>query len=244
MMVSRTADDVRGSVLRAWLEGAGVGVEAVSAGAPAPTGYVEVAEGPEGPVYDIKAPAAWDFLEAGPAARAAVRGARVFVGGTLAQRHPAGRRAWRELAALARECGAVIFIDLNLRRPFFDEEVVLWCLRQADVLKMTVGELETVSGLLGARGDRGELFAGLLREFGLPRAILTDGAAGAWFHEDGVTWHEEARPVSVVDTVGCGDAVTAVAAVALARGATLRAVSALSMEAAAHVASVAGATPK
>jgi len=78
MMVSRTGDDARGSVLRAWLAGAGVGVEAVSTGAPAPTGCVGVAEGPEGPVYDIKAPAAWDFLEAGPAAGEAVRGVRVL----------------------------------------------------------------------------------------------------------------------------------------------------------------------
>jgi len=154
-----------------------------------------------------------------------------------------GRGALRRLAALAREHGATVFIDLNLREPFFDDEVVLWCLRQADVLKMTVGELETVSGLLGARGDREQLFAGLRREFGLRRAVLTDGAAGAWFHEDGVTWHEEALPVPVVDTVGCGDAVTAVAAAALARGATLRSVSGLSMEAAACVAAAAGATP-
>jgi len=78
-----------------------------------------------GPAYDINAPAAWDFLQAGRVAREVVRGARVVVGGNLAQWHPMGRRAWCELASLGRKCGWVALIDLNLRRPFF--KMKSWC---------------------------------------------------------------------------------------------------------------------
>jgi len=242
-LVSRTADDARGERLREWLEQAGVGKEAVASGAPAPTGIVQVSAGANGPVYDICAPAAWDFLEAGPLAMAAAERSRVLVCGTLAQRHPVARRAVRRLAGAARTSGAAVLVDLNLRAPCFDEEVVLWSLRNADVLKLTVDELATVSAMLGARGDREELFLGLVREFGCSRAVLTAGAEGAWFYEEGLTWHQPSVAVTAIDTVGCGDAVTAVVAAALVSGRSLREAAPCCMEVAGFVATQPGATP-
>jgi fructokinase len=242
-LISRTADDVRGERLRVWLERVGIGVEAIVSGAPAPTGIVKVSAGADGPVYDICAPAAWDFLEADPLAMAKAERSRVLVCGTLAQRHPVARMAVRRLAGVARASGAAVLVDLNLRAPFFDEEVVLWSLRNADVLKLTVDELATVSAMLGACGGREELFLGLVREFGFSRAVLTAGVEGAWFYEEGLTWHQPSVPVSAIDTVGCGDAVTAVVAAALVSGRSLREAAPCCMEVAGFVATQPGATP-
>ena len=243
VLVSRVGGDVRGRRLRDWLGAGGVETDALQMDAEVATGMVTVTLSGGIPVYDIAAPAAWDFIAESPEALAAARTARVAVFGTLAQRHPVSRAALRGILETARGAGATLVADVNLRPPFFDEDVVLWSLRHCDVLKLNDGELETVSAMLGARGDRMELLGGLLREFGLRRGVLTCGAGGAWFCEDGVVWHVPAVPAEVADTVGAGDAFTAVMASFLALGLSLRDAGPWCAEVAAAVVVEAGATP-
>ena len=243
VLVSRVGSDGRGLRLRNWLGAGRVGVDALQVDTEVPTGMVTVAIAGGIPVYDIAAPAAWDFIAEAPEALATARAARIAVFGTLAQRHAVSRAALRGLVTTARDAGAAVVSDLNLRPPFFDAEVVLWSLRHCDVLKLNDGELETVSAMLGARGDRMELFGGLLREFGLRRGVLTCGAEGAWFCEDGAVWHVPAVPAKAADTVGAGDAFTAVMVSFLACGMPLREAAPWCAEVAAAVVSGAGATP-
>ncbi len=237
-LVSRLGEDDRGVILREWLRASSVDDTFVQTDRNQPTGIVEVTEGPR---YEIAAPAAWDFIEP-PAVES--RPVRVFVFGTLAQRHPVSRGTIRELARQVQEGGGRVLVDLNLRAPFFDEEVVLWSLRHADLLKLNVDELTLVSKLLGAQGEVPDLFTGLLREFGFRQAVLTAGAEGAWFYDDGQLWQQPAVPVAVVDAVGAGDAFCAVLATALARGRDLREAAPICAKVAAFVASQPGATPR
>lgn len=88
-----------------------------------------------------------------------------------------------------------------------------------------------------------DLFSGLLREFGLRRGVLTCGGAGAWFFEDGALWHVPAAPVEVVDTVGAGDAFSAVLAGFLDAGLSLHDAGPWCAEVAAAVVAGRGATP-
>ncbi len=243
-LLSRVGCDERGRRLEHWLTRAGIGWEAGQTDPVQATGIVRFSERPgAGPVYDIVAPAAWDELEVTPEAEAVVRSARVVVFGTLAQRHPVARRAVRSLVETGRESGAVLLADLNLRPPFFDPEIVLWTLRHTDVLKLSREELVVVSGLLGARGSEEDLFHGLLREFGIARGVLSAGGHGAWIFEEGMLFHEPARRVQVLSTTGCGDALVAMLAAALARGDTLRSAAARGVAVAAFVATQPGATP-
>lgn len=242
-LISRVGDDARGGRLLRWLEEAHVDTRGVSRDPHAATGLVRVEFREDGPAYDIAAPVAWDRLEAEDGALDLARKARVLVLGTLAQRQPSSRSAIRALLTAGRAAGAKVVADLNLRAPFYDEEVVLWTLRHADVLKLNADELAIISEMLGARGGRRELFEGLVREFGLPAAVLTCGAEGAWFHEAGALWHLPALPVEVADTVGAGDAFTAVIVSSLAAGRTLREAAPWCIETSAFVASQHGATP-
>ena len=198
-----------------------------------------------GPRYEIASPAAWDFIESTGAALAAAAEARVVVFGTLAQRQPVSRRTIRALVETARTAGAPVLCDLNLRAPFFDEETLLWSLRHCDVLKLNREELDVVSGFLGAAGVSEDLFAGLLREFGIPCGVLTEGSEGALVWERGeVSRHEAEAVPGVVDTVGAGDAFSAVLAAAMARGISLSKAAAPAAALAAHVVSRRGATPE
>jgi fructokinase len=209
-----------------------------------PTGVVHVRSDARGPVYDIAGPAAWDFIGETAQTSGTATQAAVLVYGTLSQRHPVSRSTIRALVTAARAAGALAVADLNLREPYFDEEIVLWTLRNCDLLKLNLEELQRVSGLLGARGDVPSLLDGLVREFRLSRAVLTCGEDGAYIFDHDRTWQQPAVPTELCDTVGAGDALTAVLSAALALGVPLHAVAPLGAEVASFVVSQTGAMPR
>lgn len=242
-LISAVGCDEAGDELRAWTEASGMDMSRIQRCPAAPTGSVVVGGSAEEPVYDIVCPSAWDFIEAADAAEA-VRTARILVFGTLAQRHPCSRGSIRFLVNAAAEAGALRFADLNLRPPHFDEEIILWTLRHANVLKLNIDELGVVSAMLGARGCTENLFAGLIREFAIPRGVLTAGEEGAWIHERGVLTHIPAHPCEVIDAVGAGDAFTAMLLCGLAEGRSLVESAPRAARLAAWVVSSVGATPR
>jgi fructokinase len=236
-LISRIGCDADGEMLENWVRQRGVR-GFLQRDPQHPTGSVEIRPGP---CYDIAAPAAWDFIES-PGGIPSGVGAVVF--GTLAQRHPVSRRTIRGLIDSARGARVPVLCDLNLRPPFYDEETVLWSLRNCDVLKINREELRLVSDLLGARGNDEELFRGLLREFSITKGALTAGGEGAVLLEDGNLFRQPAQEVAcIVDAVGAGDAFAAVLATGLARGLSLRSVAAPASALAAFVVSQQGATP-
>jgi fructokinase len=243
-IVSRVGKDPSGSDLADWLKSGAVQTHLLQTDDVQATGMVNVSPGPR---YEIAAPAAWDFIELTDAARSAAASAGVVVFGTLAQRQPVSRRTIRSLVETARAARVPALCDLNLRAPFYDEESVVWCLRNCDVLKLNREELEVVSRLLHARGESGDLFVGLLREFGIPRGVLTDAGNGAWFLEEGegeVHRQPAEEMKEFADAVGAGDAFAAVLAVAVSRGRPLRSAAASAAALAAFVVSQPGATPE
>lgn len=242
-VVSRIGDDARGRELRARLRGAGIKDGLVQVDGARPTGTVQVRLDANGPGYEIGAPAAWDFLAESAENTTAAQASSVVVFGTLAQRHPVARQTIRSLVGLARASGAMAVADLNLRAPFFDDEVIFWTLRHCDLLKLSREELLIVSGRLGADGEMSSLFERLVREFGLRRAVLTCGADGAWFFDQGRLWQQAAVPAEVVDSVGAGDAFAAVLAAAVANDVPLERVAPFAAEVAAYVVSQPGAMP-
>lgn len=240
-LASRIGGDARGDQLTGWLQQRNVGADLLQTDKAHPTGTVLVREGPR---YDIAEFAAWDFLDLTEANLLAAVNAGVMVFGTLAQRQPASRKTIRALVNAARSAGVPVICDLNLRPPFYDGETVLWSLRNCDLLKLNTEELRAVSRILHAEGESTELFAGLLREFSIPRGVLTCGEGGAWLLENAEIWHQPAvKPETFVDAVGAGDAFTAVVAVALQNGIPLRQAGSAAAALAAHVVSQAGATP-
>ncbi len=241
-LVSRVGHDPTGIVLADFLNSRGIGAGHLQVDDLRRTGAVRVMPGP---CYEIAGPAAWDFIELTDGARAAAKGASVVVFGTLAQRQPVSRRTIRALVETAREARVPALCDLNLRAPFFDEETALWCLRNCDVLKLNRGELDIVSRMLHAQGNAENLFAGLLREFGISCGVLTDGEHGAWFCQDGNPWHHPAeKAADFCDAVGAGDACSAVLALALSRGLPLHQAAAPAAGLAAFVTAQPGATPR
>lgn len=128
--------------------------------------------------------------------------------GTIAQRHARTRASLRRLV----EQGGFkhVFCDVNLRMNFYDRDVLEWCFRHSDTVKLNEDEAVVIRGLFGIEETDREAFCRQLQqEFGIRWVCLTGGENGAWIYSrQGFTFCPAAR-VEVVDTIGAGDSFAA-----------------------------------
>ena len=80
-----------------------------------------------------------------------IRGAKIFYFGTLSMTHPGVRAATKKAIAVAKEAGALISFDPNIRKPLWDSmedarEQVLYGLGQCDILKISDNEIQWLTG--------------------------------------------------------------------------------------------------
>lgn len=126
--------------------------------------------------------------------------------GTLALWHPEAQKVCKELK---HHCHAPVFIDVNLRNPWWERKQVLSTIEGASWLKLNEEEL----GLLYLKHYSAEEKAkALIEDFHLKVLILTKGSRGATiFLKEGDKVEITPEPQNiVVDTVGAGDAFSAV----------------------------------
>ena len=130
--------------------------------------------------------------------------------GTLSQRHRVSRQA---LAGLMQDSPASRFLDINLREPWYDEDIVRFSLYQANIVKLNDDELRILADMFSLGGGSESEQAGELeRMFHIDRLIVTCGDKGAWQldAEDRLFRSPAQTKPVVVDTVGAGDAFAAV----------------------------------
>ena len=210
LLISRVGTDEEGDSVRNAMRIRGLDTRGLQVGAGEHTGRVQVTIEDDEPAYDIVHPVAWDAIEPpDPAPRCGL-----LYHGSLALRSERSRRALETL----REAGPdTVFVDVNLRDPWWDRAAVLRLLEAAHWAKFNEAELE----LLAAPGENPESRAReTLDRYGLQALLLTGGESGAkLFTADGQ--HLETRPterVEVVDTVGAGDAFSSVTLLGILRG--------------------------
>lgn len=182
-----------------------------------PTGAVQVYLEEDEPRYEILPEQAYDFIRAGEALKAA-RGEELSLlyQGTLAARCPTSRAALEGLAVGLRLPG---FMDVNLRPPWWEKQRVDGLIKASRWVKMNEEELDLLSGF-DSGGEKGEEKAAvLLKEMSLAVLIVTLGSRGAFFLQAEGCTRRPAHPVpEVVDTVGAGDAFSAVCILGLSLG--------------------------
>jgi len=208
-LVSAIGQDPLGDDLLRRLGGWGIGTEGVNRHSDRPTGYVRATLDAGGNAsYEIATGVAWDQIMPDEQSLRVVHGARALVFGSLAQRSPANRHALERLLAVL-PANALRVLDVNLRAPHEDLELVRSLARRCTLLKLNSGEAARLSG--GAPGPgREEAHARALSDTcGCAMVCVTAGERGAGILAEG-EWHwTAARPLTVRDTVGAGDAFTA-----------------------------------
>jgi fructokinase len=203
-LVSAVGDDDLGRQILAAMTNWNMRTDGVQNKREHPTGRVEVQIAEGQPSYHISEGVAYDHIRADllPA------GGDDFIlyHGTLALRHQQSQQAFDALAARQ---GCRLFVDVNLRSPWWDKGMVLHRLVPAHWAKMNTDELADL-GFDDPNID--QAMAQLMAQTTLEQLIVTRGADGALVRtRAGELIAVPAPPIKrYIDTVGAGDAFAAV----------------------------------
>ncbi|MDP8223169.1 MAG: PfkB family carbohydrate kinase [Candidatus Lernaella stagnicola] len=215
LMITGVGDDARGQAILECMTSWQMDIRGVQVLKPWPTGTVAVHFKDGEPHYDIEADRAYDHVESG-SAREAVGGQSISVlyHGTLATRH---EQAAQTLADLVSDTGAPRFVDVNLRDPWWAMHEVWTGIEAANWAKMNEAELRL---LHGGEGPLREAAVDVLERAMLDGLVVTRGEHGALLVRGEAEVLEEpaAAVTDLADTVGAGDAFSAVLLLGFLRG--------------------------
>jgi fructokinase len=209
-----------------------------------PTGRVVVTLGDAGvPRYEIALDSAWDHLEWSGELAAFSERCDAVCFGSLAQRSAESRSTIRRFVGALRSDALRVF-DVNLRQQYYDREIIEASLQLASAVKLNDEELTAIADLLRIDGQAPRnLMRELMTRYRLRLGALTRGPNGALLLDERDEDDSPAPPTIVVDTVGAGDAFTAVMVVDFLRGVPLGEINRHANAVASFVCSQAGATP-
>jgi len=204
LMISRIGEDdlgrkVRSAMLDWQMNTAGLQLDPVH-----PTGSVDIAFDDGEPRYTIVEHRAYDYIDAALLPAHADNG--VLYHGSLALRNQNSREA---LSKLKQDHTGSLFMDVNLRDPWWQQEYVLTLADDADWVKLNEDELLQLGSGAGDIESQAREFIEIHKLEGL---VITLGAKGA-IALTGAGEYAEVIPsqmLEVVDTVGAGDAFTSV----------------------------------
>ena len=253
MMITRIGADKAGEKIRAEFTRFGIPQEGLQCDAAESTGRVVVERGAGEHRFIILPDQAYDYIDAHSALQAAAQAAPATIYfGTLAQRHETSRHALRSLLAATK---ARRYLDLNVREGQVSERCVFDSLHAADIVKVNEDELmDLFSWYTHTRHDTDRMDSievrtacmTLLRIFSLEALVVTLGPRGAVvFCADGaiIADHDSVPPKRIVDTVGAGDAFSAVFLLGRAHGWPMQQTLARANQFAGAVCGISGAVP-
>jgi fructokinase len=214
LMITRIGRDESGAEIRDAMRAWGLDLDGVQTDDERPTGAVRVDLRDGQPEYTILPDQAYDAIDAGQAVSSARRtGADLLYHGTLAARSEPSLQA---IFGLRREVGLSVFVDVNLRDPWWQRNSVDQLLRGATWLKLNEDELGELQPEPRdeARGDVGVRVEEFRSRYGAREVLLTRGELGAIVVTASATVERQPEPVKgMIDTVGAGDAFSAVSIV-------------------------------
>ena len=208
------------------------------------TGTASVRLGPgDHPSFAIERPAAYDAVELTDAIlQQVVRWTPAWCYyGTLFPSSAQARRVLRQLLDALPQ--ARRFYDVNLRAGFESPELVSDLLRTAHAVKLNEGELGKVHRWLDLPADPEAFCRAGCARYGWRAACVTLGARGCALLAGDDFVEAPAIPVTVVDTVGAGDAFAAAFVHGLASDWPAGTIADFANRAGAAVAAVRGAIP-
>jgi fructokinase len=220
LFVTRVGEDALGGLVLDKMRGALLDTRAVQVDALHPTGHAIVLDaGGANARFELPDGQAYDHIERDSLPPLPRDRFEILYHGSLAARSATSAAALQAI----RDLGIKTLIDVNLRAPWWERSTIEALIRGARWLKMNVLELDQLEAR--SRGKTLLDRAQRVRErFGLEAVIVTAGAEGAFgvTHDDTITAAVE-RVATTTDTVGAGDAVSAVLILGIVRGWSLAA---------------------
>jgi fructokinase len=203
LFISRVGDDAEGQQIRRAMQDWGMQTDRLQTDSQRATGEVRVSLQAGEPSYDIIEPVAYDFIEG---EQLADQPSKLLYHGSLCLRHETSNAALDRLRSAGPH---TIFMDVNLRSPWWRRDKVLEWVGQADWIKLNEAEFAL---LHEETDDLPASAAGFLRQYDLQGVVVTRGERGALVISGDQAPLEVApvKALRVVDTVGAGDAFASV----------------------------------
>jgi len=151
--------------------------------------------------YDILKPVAWDNIQWSNDFESLMSNTDFLVFGSLITRSEISRNTLYQLIELAK----YKIVDINLRPPHYNKEVVGKLLSEASLLKLNIAELELITGWANNYSEI-ERIQIIQDVFHIQNIVVTKGDAGAIFNSSGKIYKHPGYQVTVQDTMGSGDA--------------------------------------
>lgn len=209
-LLSKVGNDKAGRDIREALKKLGVSDENIQTDYEFPTGSVKVKVDEQGNAdYNILTEVAYDHIEINAEMMDAFAEADCVCFGTLVQRYGISKNTLRELIHEAPD--VVKFLDINLRKKCYTANSVEDSLKMADILKTNDNELLITKELLGLQNEKlKDLAQETIEKYKLNILLCTLGENGAFcLTKEGDFFYDPGYHISLVDTVGSGDAFSA-----------------------------------
>lgn len=131
---------------------------------------------------------------------------RIFHFGTLSMTHDDVRAATKKAIAAAKESGALVSFDPNLRPPLWStldlaKEQMDYGFGQCDILKISDNEIQFVSGM----EDYDDGIRYLQEKYQIPLILLTMGKDGSRAYYKGMRVERGGFSMDTIETTGAGD---------------------------------------
>ena len=171
------------------------------------------------PTFQIKPDVAYDYIDYLPDKHLSLMDtADVIYFGTLVQRSSQGFKNIQKFMGLRRS-DAVCFYDINLRPDCYSDKVILTSLGQTDLLKLNDQELEECKRIFRFSKDDDTFIPFLMDKYALNTVAITKGDKGSELYTKDGSFHAKTdRVSSIVDTVGAGDAYSAMLVTGILKG--------------------------
>ena len=136
-----------------------------------------------------------------------IKEARIFHFGTLSMTHEGVRQATKRAIRIAKEAGALISFDPNLREPLWNsledaKEQVLYGLGQCDILKISDNEIQWLSG----EQDFDAGVRWIRARFSIPLILVSMGRDGSRaYYQDKIVEVKPFLQPTTIETTGAGD---------------------------------------
>jgi fructokinase len=207
-----------------------------------PTGFVNIKVGKDGsPTFTVIPNCAYDFIELMPAIKELIESdTTLLYFGTLAQRNDVSRKTIQSLL----NKNIKYFYDINLRANYYSSEILAESLKKVNVLKLNIDELKIVSELFLSRSF--ELQSSpveLRRKFDIDLLSVTLGEGGALLIDKFGMDENKYLAKKVVDTVGAGDAYSAILCLGYLNKLPIDRINSLANKFASYICSIRGAIP-
>ena len=242
-IISRIGFDVLGKKVLDFLKNSGIFSGYIQEDHKHPTGITTVTlDENKVPTFKIDINRAYDFIESSKQLNKLIEfETDCLYFGSLAQRGKVARRTVQSLL----NHNIKYFCDLNIRQPFYTTEVIEKSITAANVLKVNIDELELIHSLFFKNSfDLYNSSSELMKKFNIDLLAVTKGAEGSVLMRDKITDDFKIDPVKVIDTVGAGDAFSAILCIGYLKNWDLSLINQLANEFAIEICKIKGALPE